>query len=155
MYIWKIKPIIKELAERKMSEWSMVQYLIASVVLITIVGDYTNILNREPVFGLRTIIYILVGILGVYYCYSVNRKIDNQDFIIRFIILCWPVGLRMAIAFYIGLLLVYQIYFFFQMSHDSVSTELLFEGYGLMYEVASYYVLSIFISKVGKSAKNI
>lgn len=101
MHIWKTEELVEELAQKKMSEWDMTKYLLAITILLALIDGSLDFSSFETLW-LVNIWYALLYGVGIYYCFTVNRKIDNKDFIIRFTILSWPVGLRWIIAFNIG-----------------------------------------------------
>lgn len=110
MYFWKIDSLVRDLQSRSLEQSERAKYLIAWISVTAFVLEASFYLT-EPLpatylqLGFSAAV-ILISAAGTYYCYQVNRRADDRDFLARFISLGWVVGIRLGVFF----LIVYTIY---------------------------------------------
>ncbi len=132
----------------------MTQYLIATTVLWYVLGGvYYDPANLEVVDWVLNFILAAVAALGIYYCFTVNRKYGNKEFIVKFTVLSWPTTVRwvfVGIAAYLLMAILFRGYL--QRSTDSLLFDVLFQG-GL--EVVYFWMLSNYIRRSGEVVNEI
>lgn len=90
MYFWKAKALARDLKENKVSEKEqMVYYLLVGIAFI--------IPGNRDISWLEWTILITGVVLGTIWCYQVNKRGDNQNFIVRMTCLSLPVLIRLAV----------------------------------------------------------
>jgi len=154
MYIWKTGELVSELSEGGMSQWEMTKYLIATTVVWYIFGGvYYDPSDIEISEWIVSLIVTAIAVTGIYYCFTVNRKYGNKDFIVRFTILSWPTTIRwilIAVAVYILMAILFRGYL--KTSTDSLWFETLYEA---TLEVIYFWMLSNYIKMTGIHVKEI
>ena len=98
-------------------------------------------------------VYAVIGGLGTYYCFTVNRNNDNKDFIIRFIVLGWPASIRWILLFFVIYSSLYILYRSVFSSSLTLSNHWVGGMYNFILEVIYFYMLSNYINIVGLNAK--
>ncbi len=107
MYIWKISPLIEQLKSDGLSQKEQLKYFLTYSVLMIIATD--PLLSVGLVYGfydaVNTASMSILTIVGVIYCYKVNKSIDDKDFILRFVTIGLPITLRLlALLIVVGIL---------------------------------------------------
>lgn len=98
MVWWNIGSLIQALHGNKIDEHGQKNYLLFSLLLLTIV-PFIKVSSVLEAF-----VTTLILIFGVNLCYAMNLK-HNKDFILRFISLSVPIGIRVIlIRFIIGII---------------------------------------------------
>ena len=154
MYIWKTGELVAELSKGEMTQWEMAQYLIATTVVWYIFGGvYYDPSDIEISEWIISLILAAIAATGIYYCFTVNRKYGNKDFIVRFTILSWPTTIRwilIAVAVYILMAIVFRGYL--KISTDSLWFVALYE---VSLEATYFWILSNYIKMTGVHVKEI
>ena len=99
------------LAENTFSETSKYRVLLASQLIFW----FSSLLGTTMKSGIKyifiSIIYkiacLVIVFIGIKACYSVNKRIDNTNFIERFTILFFPVSLKLILFFHITYVLFF------------------------------------------------
>jgi hypothetical protein len=102
MYLWKIDSLVNDFKEGKVTQKEEFKYILLFGIMFTFltskflyIDDIYNIYDT-----INSISMLIITIIGTYYCYLVNSKGDNKDFMIRYMIIGLPVGIRIyLIAF--------------------------------------------------------
>jgi hypothetical protein len=102
MYLWKIDSLVNDFKEGKVTQKEEFKYILLFGIMFTFltskflyIDDIYNIYDT-----INSISILIITIIGTYYCYLVNSKGDNKDFMIRYMIIGLPVGIRIyLIAF--------------------------------------------------------
>ena len=154
VYIWKTSKLLEDLSQGEMSQWEMTQYLIATTVLWYVLGGvYYDPSDVEIVEWALNLALAAIAAIGIYYCFTVNRKCGNQEFIVKFTILSWPTTVRwvlIGIAAYFLMAIFFRGYL--QVATDGFWFELLYQG---SLEVVYFWLLSNYIRRAGRNAKEI
>ncbi|PKH87489.1 hypothetical protein [Colwellia sp. Bg11-28] len=99
MYIWKISPLIEQLKSDGLSQKEQLKYFLTYSVLMIIATD--PLLSVGLVYGfydaVNTASMSILTIVGVIYCYKVNKSIDDKDFILRFVTIGLPITVRLLV----------------------------------------------------------
>jgi hypothetical protein len=107
MYIWKVSPLIEQLKSEGLSQKEQLKYFLTFSVLTVLATDPLLSVGLEySIYDtINTITTSLLTILGVVYCYKINKSIDDKDFILRFVTLGLPIVVRLiALAIVIGII---------------------------------------------------
>lgn len=111
MYFWNIQNLRQKLIDNSLSEKSQMIYLMLTMVLYALSGQFAGSVYVEGYFLAETIAILGTTILGIIYCYDGNMSGDGKEFIKRFICVSWLVTVRLIlialiIFFIIGLLML-------------------------------------------------
>jgi len=106
MYIWKVSPLIEQLKYESLSQKEQLKYFLTYSVLMILATDPLLSVGLE--YGLydaiNTATMSILTIIGVVYCYKVNKSIDDKDFILRFVTLGLPIVVRLiTLAIVVGI----------------------------------------------------
>jgi hypothetical protein len=107
MYIWKVSPLIEQLKSEGLSQKEQLKYFLTYSVLMILATDPLLSVGLEySIYDtINTLTMSLLTILGVVYCYKINKAIDDRDFILRFVTLGLPIVVRLlALAIVIGII---------------------------------------------------
>ncbi len=101
MYFWKVDALVNDFKNNNVTQKEQFKYLLLfSVLIVLITAPYFQIDAQYNIFdSLDTISSLFITLWGLYYCYNVNSKGDDTDFIPRFICLGLPVVVRVACIF--------------------------------------------------------
>ena len=155
MHIWNTKDLIAELASGKLSEWEMTQYVIATGVFWSILGGNISSSHFETMDWLLNAAYAIITGVGIYYCFTINRKTDNKNFIIRLTVLSWPVALRWLLLTVTSLIVLAFIFRLITGSNKSLTEHWVMDIYMLFLEGLYFIMLAMYIKRVGNYAKRI
>lgn len=116
MYLWKTNQLVADINNGNVSQKETMKYLL-TVSLFMLLGSFiTDLIPRNELSDKETMyIYIeylmitLITILGVYFCYEKNQKIDAKNFIERFICFSLPVAIK---SFVLAMALMIVMAFF-------------------------------------------
>ncbi|TWX65851.1 hypothetical protein ESZ36_16180 [Colwellia demingiae] len=99
MYIWKVSPLIEQLKSESLSQKEQLKYFLTYGILMTLATDPLLTVGLEYGFydAINTVIMSLMTIIGVVYCYKVNKSTDDKDFILRFVTLGLPITVRLIV----------------------------------------------------------
>jgi hypothetical protein len=110
MYFWKIDSLTQDLKNGAVPQSERFKYLLATVIAYAAVIELT-FLFVEPITTLQTVQAVAVIALtigGTIYCYLLNARGDNQEFIDRFVCIGWVVSVRVTVLF----IAVFSLYMF-------------------------------------------
>lgn len=99
MYFWKVDALVADLKTGAVTQKDECLYILLIVLLLSFATMMSG-LKDSPlnVYDLVDLILTpLLNILGVLYCYQVNSKGDNRDFILRFFCLGLPAVIRILV----------------------------------------------------------
>jgi len=96
MYLWKSSNLANDLRNNNVTEKDKLKYMLFWVISTAIVSDPAIHIDYNYVFNdtILSIVMLIVSIAGTIYCYKVNKKGDNKDFISRYVCLSIPVVIR-------------------------------------------------------------
>jgi len=96
MYIWKPSNLAIDLRNDNVTEKEKLKYVLFWVLATAIASDPVLHIDFEYVLNdtILSIVMLLISAAGTIYCYKINKKGDNKDFISRYICLSIPVGIR-------------------------------------------------------------
>jgi hypothetical protein len=89
MYIWKPNNLAIDLRNNNVSEKEKLKYTLFWVLAMVIFSDPAIYIGYEYVLN-----DTIISAAGTIYCYKINKRGDNKDFISRYICLSIPVGIR-------------------------------------------------------------
>lgn len=107
MYIWKVSPLIEQLKSGSLNQKEQLKYYLAYSILMILAADplLSSGFEYSIYDTINTLTMILLTILGVVYCYKINKSIDDKDFILRFVTLGLPIAVRIIVlAIVIGII---------------------------------------------------
>jgi hypothetical protein len=109
MYFWNSGALAHQLKSKTLPQSEKVKYLLATVTLYAIGLEISlGLSSPMSLFGvIQSITSVVLVFLGTVFCYKVNSRGDNQEFIDRYICLGWPLTIKI---FLLGLS-VYLLYF--------------------------------------------
>lgn len=110
MYFWKIDSLVQELKDGSLPQSERMKYLLATVTVYAAVAEL-SFLFAEPITALQifqSVFIVALTVVGTIYCYVVNRRGDNREFIDRFICIGWVVSVRVT-ALFMGVYFLYII----------------------------------------------
>ena len=117
MYFWKVDDLLNDLKSDKVTQKEEFKYLLIFFVFAVLSTDpvlYANT-SYNIYNSISSIIFILITILGLYYCYKINASGDDKDFIKRILCISLPVMVRLFVIFTpISLLVGLSIYYVIQ-----------------------------------------
>jgi len=107
MYIWKVSPLIEQLKSESLSQKEQLKYFLTYSILMILATDPLLSVGLE--YGLydtiNTVIMSILTIIGIVYCYKVNKSTDDKDFILRFVTLGLPIIVRLIVlAIVVGII---------------------------------------------------
>lgn len=153
MYFWKIDSLTQELKDGSLPQSERMKYLLATVIVYAVAIE-ASFLFAEPITYLRIfqssfIVAITVG--GTIYCYVMNRRGDNREFIDRFICIGWVVSVR-VIALFVGVYFLYLIAGYAvggeEFEKFLESTSIVDAGLTLLVCILGYWLIGEHIKKV-------
>jgi len=102
MYLWKVDLLVEDFKNNKVNQIEQFKYMMLfSIVMILVTDPSVYISASYNLFDfINTLFASLLTVWGVYYCYKINAKGDNTDFIVRVMCLGLPVGIRVAVIFF-------------------------------------------------------
>ncbi len=112
MYFWNTRQLAFDLREGKVTQRQQMWYLFAYVVLTTLSILLLDWFPSESSFWskISDVAVAAVTVVGFLACYQANSRGDDDDFVIRFICMGWPVMRRvLAIAFALGVLFAFVV----------------------------------------------
>lgn len=97
MYFVRYEPLKTRLRQREIGDREALPYLVMFFVLEVIATSLPTVAdpNRWDIFG--SILTIGATVWGVLYGYRCNGKESGYDFIHKFVVLGWVVGIRLAL----------------------------------------------------------
>lgn len=102
MYIWDTKGLAEDLRLKKqMSQREKFKYLFFVIIYITAaisVLPFGN-LPPTPINIITNIALFIIEITGLYFCYQINSRGDDKEFIERSLFLSVPIGIRFFLLF--------------------------------------------------------
>lgn len=153
MYFWKVDSLAQDLKNGSLPQSERFKYLLATVIIYAAVIELT-FLFAEPITTLQIVqsaLVIAITIGGTIYCYLMNTRGDNQEFIDRFICIGWVVAVRVTVLF----IAVYSLYLFTgyavggeAFERFSESTNFVDVGFTLLMCGLCYWLIGKYIKKV-------
>jgi len=143
MYLWNTNALANELKEGTLSEREKFKYYITSTLLYELLILVTSFSARtfSAVEIFLSLLSIAILFFGTYQSYRVNQKGDGLNFIERFICLSLPIGIKIIVWYFLGMI----IFFIVMILLGGRSSELNDYGtfWGLFYLVTSFsaYIL--------------
>jgi len=110
MYFWSTKKLAHALATDTMSNRSKLIHFIACICLFLVMPVMRTLsLNKHQEIGghwagALAIVDLVILLLGILYCYALNKRGDGKAFIERFILLSFPSIIRsVVLSFSLGM----------------------------------------------------
>lgn len=97
MYFWNIKKLKALLIERPMTEKEVLPYLIATMLLLTLVQYFPNALHFNAWDYLEIVIASITVIVGTFWLYRKNFGDKGSHFLQRYFALGWVVTVRFIV----------------------------------------------------------
>ncbi|WP_053911371.1 hypothetical protein [Pseudoalteromonas sp. SW0106-04] len=113
MYLWRTNQLIADFKNNNVSQKETMKYLL-TVSLFMLLGSFfmelfpsDELSDKETMYlYIQYLMIALITILGIYFCYEKNQKIDSKNFIERFICFSLPVAIKsffIITLFFIGM----------------------------------------------------
>lgn len=104
MYIWKIDKLNEELIAGDITQREIFKYLMASSILYALAMiKYSNANTLDTLLGVACMVITVIGLLFIYKC---NGGDNGKDFLIRYILISWVVGVRMFVLLTMPVIIV-------------------------------------------------
>ena len=154
MNIFSSKQFENHLAENSFPEKSKYRILLASQLIFglsSLLGSSMN-LNVKYIFfiTIHNMLCLIIIFIGVKKCYSINKRIDSTNFIERFILLFFPIGLNfilfVTIIYLIIWAMIQKVLIYLEFSVAIINNFNKFFPY-----FASLFIVSIFYSLLYRS----
>ncbi len=104
MYFWNVNGLADDFRADKVTEREKMKYLVAYMAYQSL--HVQNALWTWEVVNSVTIAKAVVvaalNIAGVIFCYEMNRRGDNREFLDRFVCLTWPITVILLIILFAG-----------------------------------------------------
>jgi len=154
MYIWNSEKLITQLSEDAVSEWEATKYLILTSVVSAITGAlYYDPLNQGLVDWFGGVVLAIIVIVGISYCFKINQQGDNKNYIIRYVVLTWPVFIRITLFTIIPYFIISFIAYRNDLSISLLlSNEWFRTFYTFLIEILYFYLLSNYIKRVSHTS---
>jgi hypothetical protein len=98
MYIWNVNALVEDLSNAKIDQKEQVKYVLTYSLLGLLMAD--PVIYKDLEYSVwtfcRSITMVVLVILGVLYCYNINKRGDDKDFILRFACLSIPIFFRIS-----------------------------------------------------------
>ncbi len=105
MYFISYQPLKDQLRVRSLSDHEALPYLVISVALMGLVGAIPLIdFNQWDLIS--AFISVIIAVTGTIYAYHQNGGRAGYDFIQKYIVIGWVVGVRVTLCFILILLLI-------------------------------------------------
>lgn len=100
MYLWKVDSLVEDFKAGKVSQKEEFKYMLFYFIAMALaIEPYFYIGYSYNYYDtLGSIVNLVISISGVYYCYTINSKGDNKDFIVRMMCIGTPVLIRVLVA---------------------------------------------------------
>ena len=95
MYFWKTSILASELAENKVSQVEQLKYFLAMSILYAV--GTTPVGEASENVLIELLIVLTLTMLGIFYCFRINKRGDNDQFIVRMVCLSWPITIKIII----------------------------------------------------------
>ena len=96
MYFWKINCLKQSLKKEPLSEKESIKYIVATVVLYCLFL-IINPAKTDKWYLISYLIYMIITVIGIIYCFHKNGGIQGNNFLKKFISLNWVLGIRLFI----------------------------------------------------------
>jgi len=93
MYFWRIKDLKADFIAGKVTEKSLLGYLVAYTILVGLAMIPLSETNQFDVFS--ALIVIPVSVMGILYAYSSNGGDSGSEFLAKYIAIGWVVTVRL------------------------------------------------------------
>lgn len=153
MYFWKIDSLVQDLKDGNLPQSERFKYLLATLIVYAIVIELSFIF-AEPIAALQiveSVSMVALTVAGAVYCYFVNRRGDDHEFIDRFICIGWVVAIRITVFFiavYCPYLLAGYMFGGETFEHFSESKNFVDVGFILLMGGLCYWFIGKYIKKV-------
>jgi len=101
MYWWNLRAAKRDLSARPLDSRQLLPYLLALVILETIVVEFAFLAPSSQDLGARQWFFasatVVVTVLGCLYVYRQNGGATGQRFLERFLVLGWVTGIRVTV----------------------------------------------------------
>ena len=124
MYFWNINKLKALLIERPMTEKEVLPYLVATMLLLTLVQYLPNALNLKVLDYLEIVIVSTAVIVGTFWLYNKNRGDSGSHFLQRYFALGWVVMLRFILfvtPVFIGLVFLVSYFGIYNIESDATN----------------------------------
>ncbi len=99
MYWWRVSKLAIDLREGRVDEKERFKYFLATftawVLIIQMLPAWRSVLSADHLASVA--LNLGAGVIGIFLCYMVNKRLDNSDFIPRMICLGWPTAVQYVI----------------------------------------------------------
>ena len=141
MYFWKTNKLVEDFNNGNVSQKDTMKYLLVISLFSLFLSFLSDcfpaeeLSNKESTYlYVEYLFIVLITIVGIYFCYKKNEKIDSSNFIERFVCFSLSAGIKSAIftlIYFIGRGII----------HDYLNPDLLISYFD---NPSSYVKLNIF-----------
>jgi len=108
MFLWDVHALALRFRAKRVSEWDKFRYYALILILGALFqgsfhpGHYSSPFQEIQ----ETIAVTFLSVLGAWYCYQVNGRGDNEDFMGRILCLGFPIAIRILVISIVGMLCI-------------------------------------------------
>jgi len=157
MYLWKVDELVKDFRLGRVTQLEEFKYMLLFTIAMTLGSD--PMLYDSTSYNMydliNTVLFTVISVLGLFYCYKVNKRGDDKEYIARVMCIGLPVLIRIVILFipiFILLAFIEDMVFEIPIEEESDTYETsLLEVIALNVSIAAYYYyLSLKLSAVSE-----
>jgi hypothetical protein len=105
MYIWNVKALAQDLKAGQVSQKEKMKYFLVTIIVQMLMTSMPAQPSLQYGDFIRTVIFSIITAIGIVVCYKANSRGDDKEFVERFICLSLPIGVRISLLLFIGLIL--------------------------------------------------
>jgi hypothetical protein len=105
MYIWNVKALAQDLKAGQVSQKEKMKYFLVTIIVQMLMTSMPAQPSLQYGDFIRTVIFIIITAIGIVVCYKANSRGDDKEFVERIICLSLPIGVRISLLLFIGLIL--------------------------------------------------
>lgn len=124
MYLWKVDSLVEDFKSGSVSQKEEFKYMLFFSIAMVFASDPALHIGESynHYDTILSVITLCISIIGVHYCYKINSRGDNKDFLVRVICIGLPVAIRL-LAVMFPVLIVAGILEFFIFYPESLTEE--------------------------------
>ncbi|MCK5355604.1 MAG: hypothetical protein KAJ63_10835 [Methyloprofundus sp.] len=97
MYLWKIDSLVEDFRSGNVSQKEEFKYMLLFTIAMALGSDPALYIGTSYNYydTLSSALILGISVFGIYYCYKLNSRGDDKDFIVRVMCLGLPVMIRL------------------------------------------------------------
>ena len=154
MYFWNLNELSIKLKHDCLSPSEVFKYFCFSFAILgklVLFSAYVSGYSSNEAL-IDTTISLIITLIGLIICFKINKKGDNNHFLVRFFCLSVPITLRLFLIMVIFLALNYGLFVWLQL-HFSVQQlkplySIINAGAGIMLDVIYYAYMATYLARI-------